>query len=196
MLVLGSKLNNTPIMGLQTGTKLATTKTPVIDPSNLKILAYELDGPLLVDRPSYLRTADIRELSNIGMIVDSSEEFIARDDVIAIKKVCDLNFNLLGLNVVDDKKRKLGKVSDFTVDTNSFVIQQISVKRGVLKSLSETDLLIHRSQILEISDYQIIVKSPTKKVAAIEKFQELTYLNPFRQSSPQTENSAIENKLA
>ena len=194
MLVLGSKLNNIPIMGLQTGTKLASTKTPIIDPSNLKILAYEVEGPLLVDNPSYIRIADIRELSNIGMIIDSNEEFIALDDVIAIKKICELNFNLIGLLVVDDSKRKLGKVNDFIVDTSSFVIQQLSVKRGVIKSLSETDLLIHRSQILEINDYQIIVKSPTKKLESIEKIKELTYLNPFRQSNPQTENITLKNQ--
>jgi len=194
MLVLGSKLNNIPIMGLQTGTKLASTKTPIIDPSNLKILAYEVEGPLLVDNPSYIRIADIRELSDIGMIIDSNEEFIALDDVIAIKKICELNFNLIGLLVVDDSKRKLGKVNDFIVDTSSFVIQQLSVKRGVIKSLSETDLLIHRSQILEINDYQIIVKSPTKKLESIEKVKELTYLNPFRQSNPQTENITLKNQ--
>jgi len=195
MLVLGSKLNNTPIMGLQTGTRLANAKAPVIDPSNLKILAYEVEGPLLVDKPSYIRIADIRELSNIGMIIDSSEEFIALDDVIAIKKICELNFDLIGLLVVDDNKRKLGKVNDFIVDTNSFVIQQLSVKRGIIKSISETDLLIHRSQILEISNYQIIVKAPTKKLESIDTVKELTYLNPFRQTNPQTENSTLQNKV-
>jgi len=147
-----------------------------------------------VDNPSYIRIADIRELSDIGMIIDSNEEFIALDDVIAIKKICELNFNLIGLLVVDDSKRKLGKVNDFIVDTSSFVIQQLSVKRGVIKSLSETDLLIHRSQILEINDYQIIVKSPTKKLESIEKIKELTYLNPFRQSNPQTENITLKNQ--
>lgn len=195
MLVLGSKLNSVPIMGLQTGTKLADTKAPIIDPSNLKILAYEVEGPLLVDKPSYIRIADIRELSDIGMIIDSNEEFIALDDVIAIKKICELNFNLIGLSVVDDTKKKLGKVNDFIVDTSSFVIQQLNVKRGIIKSLSETDLLIHRSQILEISDDQIIVKSPTKKLESIEKVKELTYLNPFRQTNPQTENSTLNNEV-
>lgn len=189
MLVLGSKLNGTPIMGLQTGTKLASTKAPIIDPSNLKILAYEVEGPLLVDNPSYIRIADIRELSDIGMIVDSNEEFITIDDVISIKKICELNFNLIGLSVIDDNNTKLGKVNDFIVDTVSFIVQQLSVKRGIMKSLSETDLLIHRSQILEISDSQIIVKSPKKKLESIEKVKELTYLNPFRQTNPQTENT-------
>ena len=80
MLLLGSRLIDTPIMGLQTGTRLATTKSPVIDPSNLKIIAYEVDGPLLVEHPSFIRIADVRELSNVGMIIDSSDEFIGVHD--------------------------------------------------------------------------------------------------------------------
>ncbi|HEU4831030.1 MAG TPA: hypothetical protein VFS65_02575, partial [Candidatus Saccharimonadales bacterium] len=69
MLVLGSRLLSTPVMGLQTGTQLATTKSPIIDPSNLKIVAYELEGSLLTEHPSLLRIADVRELGDVGMIV-------------------------------------------------------------------------------------------------------------------------------
>jgi hypothetical protein len=86
MLLPGSRLINTAIMGLQTGTSLAKTKNPIIDPANLKIVAYEVDGPLLSERPSFIRIADVRELSNVGMIIDSNDEFIGLDDVIQIKK--------------------------------------------------------------------------------------------------------------
>lgn len=191
MLILGSRLIGTSIMGLQTGTKLASTKKPIIDPANLKIVAYEVEGPLLVDKPSYIRIADIRELSEIGMIIDSNDEFIAQNDVIAIKKICKLNFELIGLNVIDENKKKLGKVSDFVLDTKSFIVQQLNVRRGIIKSLSETDLLIHRSQILEINDYEVVVKSPTKKLGVIEEAEKLTYLNPFRktESQPQPETA-------
>jgi uncharacterized protein YrrD len=118
-----------PIMGLQTGTRLGTTKAPLIDPSNLKIVAYEVEGPRIVERPSYLRIADVRELGRLGMIIDSNDEFVGKDDVVAIKKIIDLNFNLIGLTVIDETKHKLGKVGDFVVDTDSFFFQQITVKK-------------------------------------------------------------------
>jgi len=191
MLLLGSRLNDTPIMSLQTGTKLASTKNAIIDPTNLKIVAYEVDGPMLNERPSLIRIADVRELSDVGMIIDSSDEFINASDVISIEKIYKLGFKLLGLNVIDESKRKLGKVNDYSLDTSSFVIQQLSVSRGIIKSLSETEMLIHRSQIVEINDNAIIVRSAAKKLEPITKSNHLTYLNPFRSNSPQPDNQKI-----
>ncbi len=188
MLLAGSKLINTPIMGLQTGTQLAITKAPIIDPNNLKIIAYEIDGALLVERPSFMRIADIREFSNVGMIIDSSDEFINTRDVVAIEKIYKLGFKLVGMNVVDESKHKLGKVNDYNVDIGNFTITQLNVSRGVLKSFAEPELLVHRSQIVEINDNSIIVRSTAKKLEKIDEPSQLSYINPFR-STPQTDNN-------
>lgn len=189
MLLPGSRLIGIPIMGLQTGTQLAIAKTPVIDPSNLKIVAYEVNGPLLVERPSFIRIADVRELSDVGMIIDSNDEFVGLKDVIAIEKLYKLGFKLLGLTVIDEARHKLGKVSDYNIDVNSFIIEQLSISRGVLKSLSETELLIHRSQIIEINNETIVVKSGIRKLEPIADQAQLSYINPFRKTTPQPDNS-------
>jgi len=189
MLLLGSRLIGTPIMGLQTGTKLAATKAPIIDPSNLKIVAYEVDGPLLAEHPSFIRIADVRELSDVGMIIDSNDEFVGAKDVVALQKIYELDFNLIGLTVIDEIGHKLGKVDDYSLDTDSFIIQQLNVKRGVIKSLADTGLLIHRSQIVEINDRSIIVRTTAKKLEPITKPGQLSYMNPFRSPTPQTDSS-------
>lgn len=180
MLVLGSQLLNTAVMSLQTGTELARVKTPIIDPRTLTVIAYELEGSLLDQHPSLLRIADIRELSDIGMIVDSSEEFIGVDDVIKLKEIHDLHFPLLGLTVIDDKKHKLGKVIDYTVEISGFVIQQLSVRRPLFKSLGDSELLIHRSQIIQINDTTITVKSGSNEAKDPVPHAVKAYVNPFR----------------
>ena len=191
MLILGSKLINMPVMGISTGSRLANTKAPIIDPANLKIMAYEIDGPLLTERPSYLRIADVRELSPIGLIVDSSDEFFGIDDIISINKLIELNFCLDGISVFDDSGRKLGKVVDYIIESSSFVIQQLRVKQKVLKSLTNTELLIHRSQIVEISNSKIIVKSAKNKIVQLSSPNKPKYVNPFRVSSPQTNSKDV-----
>jgi uncharacterized protein YrrD len=193
MLLLGSRLIGTPIMGLQTGTQLAIAKAPVIDPSNLQIIAYEVDGPLLTDKPSFIRIADVRELSDVGMIIDSNDEFIGLHDVIAVENIYKLGFKLLGLNVIDEAKRKLGKVSDYSLEVGSFVVEQLNVSRGIIKSLTETELLIHRTQIVEINNENIIVKSVAEKLKPIADAKQLSYMNPFRQPAPQPDNSNADN---
>src|SRR5690606_31163989 len=150
----------------------------------LSIIAYELEGQMLDTNPSLLRIADIRELSDVGMIIDSSDEFIGPDDVIKIKEVRDLNFDLKDMPVHDTRGRKLGRVIDYSVEVGSFTVEQLAVKRPLIRSLNDSELLIHRSQIKEITDERIIVESGEVKP---EPVREVTrnYVNPFRSHSPQ-----------
>lgn len=181
MILLGSTLLNAPIVGLQTSTELAHTKTAIIDPATLKIIAYTLGGPLLkTTEPQLIRLADVRELSDMGFIVDSEDEFVQPDDVIAIQKIYDLHFELMGIAVTDEKRRKLGKVTDYTLETGGFIVQQLTVKRPFLHSLNDTELIIHRSQIIEINDDAIVVHSQAK--APEPELHEVvgSYINPFR----------------
>ena len=190
MILLGSTLKNAPIMGIQSGSEIARAKDPVIDPATLTIAAYEV-SEVMFEKTLLLRIADIRELSDIGMIVDSEEEFLEPEDVIKLHEIYEKNFQLVGISVIDEKRRKLGKVTDFTLETSSFVVQQLSVRRPLLKSLNDTELLIHRSQIIEINNDSIVVHSEAK-VPEPELHEVVgSYVNPFRKSSaPSTEASS------
>jgi len=175
-------------MSLQTGRRLAITKHAVIDPRNLKILAFELDGPHLDQVPSFLGVNDIREIGNMGIIIDSSDEFVGIDDVIKIKEVYNFRFKLDNLAVKSQRGKKLGKVMNYSIEPDSFTVKQLSVRRPFLKSLTDTELLIDRSQIIEISNDAVVIKDETEKVRSHVKSATSTYTNPFRQqSAPQPE---------
>ena len=194
MLLLGTRLINTPVMSIQTGSQVASTKMPVIDPYTLRIMAYEVDGPLLAERPSFIRIADIRELSDIGMIIDSSDELVIPSDVLKLQEFYELDFHLIGLRVRDIHGKKLGKVEDFTLDTDDFTIQQLTVRAGLLTSLSTTGHVIHRSQITKVTRSEIIVKSTEKKLTNLSTIGSIhqTYTNPFRKpSEAQPESSNV-----
>lgn len=189
-MLLGSTLTKAPVMGLQTGGEIAQTKTAIVDPATLAVVAYVVEGPLLEDGVWLLRIADVRELSDLGFIVDSTDEFIHPEDVLKINEVYKLNFPLLEMPVIDERRTKLGKVIDFTLETGSFMVQQLTVRRPLLKSFNDTELLIHRSQIIEINDDAIVVHSEAK--APEPELHEVvgSYVNPFRKSdSPAPESS-------
>ena len=191
MLVLGSRLHETPVMSLQTGTRLARTTQPLIDPTNLKIVAYQVDGPLLTEQPSFISTADISEMSAIGMIIDSTDELLGLHDVIKVEELYGMGNWLIGKPVINTDKQKLGKIEDYSVDTGSFMIQQLNVKRGILRGITETSLLVHRTQIVEINDDAIIIKSTKKKLhEPVMKSVRHEYVNPFRSPAPQPEVEA------
>lgn len=171
-------------MSLQTGAQLAKTVRPIIDPSNLQILAYEIDGPALTARPSLLRIEDIREISDIGMIIDSDDEFISPNDVIKIKEVYDLMFALDKYPVIDQRKHKIGRVISYNIDPADFKVKQLTVKRPVMKSFNDSELLISRSAIKDINDSAIVIQSETESTAKAVKQTIKKYSNPFKQQSP------------
>ncbi len=188
MLLNGSQLIDMPIMGLRTGHELAKTAKSIIDPNNLRVLAYEVQGRTLDQNPSLLRIADIREISDIGMIVDSSDEFVAPEDVIKINEIYKLHFELVGYKVTDEKNKRLGKVTDYTIDVNGFIVKQLVVQRPIFRSLNDTELIIHRNQITAINDEAIIVHTGSNKNTQPLRQPLREYANPFRQS-PQADSS-------
>lgn len=182
MLILSSRLQNTPVMALQTGSQLAVAGEPLIDPRNLQIVAYHLDANTYSDEKMLLRIAEIRELSRLGFIVDSGEDFILETDVIKIKEILDLDFHLLGIKVEDKNGKNIGKVVDFTINLANFGIHQLIVKRGVFFRISDTELTIPVQKILKITDQKIIIDSSEEEVSAIQKKSDFTpnFINPFR----------------
>lgn len=191
MLVSNERFKNNPVMSLQTGSELARTSRAIINPRNLTVVAYELEGRLLDQDPSLLRINDIREIGPLGIIIDSADELISPSDVIKIKEIYEIGFDLINIKVIDDRKRSVGRVIGYTLESGNFVIQQLRVKRPLLKSFGDTELLIHRSQIIKVTDDEIIVKAPTiRKAQAVEEPMQ-TFENPFRKQNPQTQPEAI-----
>jgi len=186
MLLTGAQLIDMPIMSLQTGKELARTAIAVINPHNLCVIAYRITGPHLDSDPSYLRVADIREMGSLGLIIDSSDEFVEPDDIITQKDIYDLQYTLEGKQVVTTRKKKLGKVGDYVIDIDSFTIEQLLVKRPLLQSFNDNELLIHRAQIVEVNDSTIIVKSGDAKAKTATNEPSRHYVNPFRGAAPQT----------
>jgi len=175
-------------MSLQTGSELARTKNAIIDPANLAVIAYELSGSRLTLHPTLLRMADVRELSDLGLIVDSEEEFVTEHDVVKLDEIYHMGFEPITMLVTDEKGKKLGHIIDYTLDTGGFFIQQLTVRRPFLRSLNDTELLIHRTQIIEINDKAIVVHSEAK-VPEPERHEVVgSYINPFRKTESAPES--------
>ncbi len=184
MLVYASRLIGARVLSVQAGGAIAQVSEPIIDPDTLKIIAFRLSGPLVNKSPAnILDVSSIREYSNYGIVIDNIDELVAPDDVVKIAKVLELNFNLIGLKVETKKGSKLGKVSNYTVTSDNFTTQQIIVKRPVIKSFVDPELTIHRKEIVEITDYKVIVKDEEKVIKARAEKEDFVpnFVNPFRE---------------
>ena len=184
MLLLNTQLENVPVMSLQTGSSLGVAATPIIDPRKLQIAAYYVTGPR-IQATSIVHTSDIREVGPLGFIVDGADVVMELDeDLIRLQEVVNFKFTLLGKTVVDDHKKRLGKVSEYTVESDSFIVQKLHIAQSVMKNLTSSKLIIHRSQIVEITDHAIVVRSATVQ----QPIGLSQVMNPFRKAqglSPQ-----------
>ena len=199
MLLIGSKVASMPVLSLHVGGPIAEIREAVIDPEDLKVIAYTLDGAIIKNDPevgNILDTQDIREISNSGLIVDSADRFTTREDVIRFDKVMDLGFRLVGLKVVTTDGKKLGKIVDYTLDSSTFMIYQLIVQRPFMSSLMDPELTINRSQIVEVDDFKVTIKHEKaqvkmpkeKKKAEPEEFVP-NFTNPFRKPAYTEEDS-------
>lgn len=196
MLIYASRLIGAPVLSVQAGGRIATIAEPIVDPDTLKIIAFKLSGPFVTkSNAKMLDVKSIREYSHYGIVIDDVDELIEKDDVIKISKVLDLNFNLNGLKVETKKGSKLGKIENYTVTSEDFVVQQLIVKRPVIKSFVDPELTISRKEIIEITDYKVIVKDEEKVIkekAANEDFVP-NFVNPFRKSEQDFAPADTEN---
>ena len=182
-------MTNFPVLSLHVGGEIARTKQAIIDPEDLKIIAYTLEGAIIQNDPevgNLLDLADVRELSEKGFIVDSADVFTTREDVVKLDEIMSLDFNLVGLKVVDQRGKKLGKIVDYTIDSGSFMVYQLIVQRPVMSSFIDPQLTINRSQIVEIDDFKVTIKHSTSQVKVKKPKEEPkeefvpNFSNPFR----------------
>ncbi len=168
-------------MSLQTGAAIAQTSQMVIDPRQLKLVAFYCDGPRLDIHPTILNVTDIREISDVGLIVDSADVLMSPDDLVRLKEVLDFNFVLQDKPVMTESGRKLGKVIDFTLDSASLFIVKLHVRPSGWGALKTTELVVDRTQVVQVTDNDIVVKDATvKEEKATNKVAARVIENPFR----------------
>lgn len=187
MLINSSRLIDCPILSLHVGGEIARVTELIVSPHDLKLIAFRVEGPLVRDEiGDILPIESVREFSTQGAIVDSIDELIHGEEVVRIQKVLQLNFSLVGLKVITKKKVKLGKVSDFIINTSSWQVHQIIVQRPLMKSFLDPELTISRQKIVEVNDYEVIIKDETEKsrskTLAVDPADFVpNFINPFRE---------------
>jgi sporulation protein YlmC with PRC-barrel domain len=165
MLQLSGSLINKSVLSLRTGSVVATITGPIINPDNLKIEGFycqdRFDKKQLV-----LLYQDIRDIMPQGYVVNDHDVLTEPEELVRLKKVMDLNFELIGKQVVTVDKQKVGKVSDYATETGTMYVQKIYVAQSILKSLAGGSLSIDRNQIQEITPRRIIISELLKQAPA------------------------------
>ncbi len=162
MLQLSATLLNKSVLSLRTGAVVASIVSPIINPDNLKIEGFYCEDRF--DKQSLILVSqDIRDILPNGIVINDHDVLVDPKDLIRLQKILEINFQVLSKQVVTVSKEKVGKVSDYAVDTKSLYIQKIYVSQSILKSLTGGSLSVDRSQINEITPKKIVINELMKK---------------------------------
>ena len=165
MLQLSASLLNKSVLSLRTGTPIATVTGAIINPNNPK-----LEGFYCQDRYDkkelILLYQDIRDIMSKGYVVNDHDVLAEADELVRLKDVLELNFELIGKPVETISKQKVGKVSDYAAEVETMFVQKIYVAQSILKSFTGGSLSIDRTQINEITPKRIIINDLLKGAPA------------------------------
>jgi uncharacterized protein YrrD len=166
MLQLSGSFLGRKILSLRTGGQVATISTMLINPNNLKIEGFYCDDRGDRNRRPILLGQDIRDIVSEGIVIDDYEVLCDPEELVRLEKIIELSFTLIDKPVVSDTKRRVGKVNDYAIDVQSLFIQKLYVAQSLVRNFSTAQLSIDRSQIIEITNRQIVVQDPVQSVAA------------------------------
>ena len=165
MLQLSAALLNKNVMSLRTGQAIATVTAAIFNPNNLKIEGFYCQDRF-DKRELILLYQDIREVLKQGYVVNDHAVLAEPDDLVRLKDVLELNYELIGKPVQTITKHKVGKVSDYATETETMYVQKIYVAQSIFKSLTGGSLSVDRTQINEITPKRIIINDLAKTVPA------------------------------
>jgi sporulation protein YlmC with PRC-barrel domain len=100
-------------------------------------------------------------------IVDSDDELTPPEDLVRLTQVLDAKYDPIHKVVVSDLGRKLGIVEDFNVNLETFQVDKLFVRQSVFRAWLGTNLIVDRSQILDITPKQIVVRDATVTVKSL-----------------------------
>lgn len=167
MLVLKDRLLKKAILSLRTGGQIAQTEEVIINPDNLKVEGFYCSDSFS-NNAKILLNQDIRELIPKGIVVNDYEVLAEPEDLIRLEKILEIGFELIGKPVYTNKRKKIGKVSDYALDSTSLYVQKLYVAQSILRKLGG-NLSVDRGQVIEVTDKKIIISDPQKPVKASDR---------------------------
>lgn len=164
MLQLSQSLINRPVLSLRTGTTVAMALAPIINPNNLKIEGLWCQDRFKKNQRLVLLYQDVRDVLPRGIVVNDHDVLTEPEELVRLKEIMDLGFELLGKPVVTVSKERVGKVTDYATEVETMYIQKLYVGQSLIKSLTGGSLSIDRSQIVEITNRRIIINDLHKTI--------------------------------
>lgn len=157
-LFLSTKLYDVPLFSIRSGGRIGTVTSPIINPHNLHIDGFYCTTPR-DETPMVLVDIDVRDISTRGIIINDHQDLTDPKDLVRLKKVLELQFDLINKNAVVNNK-KVGKITQFAIDIESLFIQKFYARPRGWQSFKTDSLTFDRSNVVEVTESAVVFKGP------------------------------------
>lgn len=165
MLQLSRTLIGRNVLSLRGGHVVGRTLSVIINPDSLKIEGLWC-APAEGKNQLVLLPLDIRDILPQGFVVNDHDALTSPEELVRLHKIMGYGYTPLGKQVIDETHTKLGKVSDYSWNTDSFYVQKIYVSQPLFKNILGGSKGIDRTQIQEVTPKKIIVDSTLDRLPA------------------------------
>jgi sporulation protein YlmC with PRC-barrel domain len=160
MNAMESQIKGQAVVSLQTGQPVAKISGLVIDRSNLEIRAFTCQLPS-ANQQRILLDSDIRQITNDCMLINDEDDLSDPEEIVRLVQHIKDAYTPRGKTVLADTGRRIGRVTEFNINLMTGRVQQLFVRPPLWRGWFAPQLIIDRSQIVDISGDRIIVRDAT-----------------------------------
>lgn len=150
-LILASDLLRLPVASVETNSRVGSIHTMLIDTDKSLVIGFLISLGLF-SKPKYLSISDIASIDREGIVIKSLAMLVAPHEVVRAKKIIDDGIKILRQLVHTESGRRIGKVNDILIDTQSGTITKYYV-HGIL-----SDRIIPAEKIITIDKKGLVVE--------------------------------------
>jgi uncharacterized protein YrrD len=160
MLVQYSKIIDSPVVELDTQTKVGVVHEIVINNTKFSVAGIVLkkDSFLSFGEPNVVVSTDMVEMNSSALIVKNEEAVTPLSEAIRLKELIDHKYIGIYQRVVSKKGRNVGLVHDYLIDSATFRITKLYCRT----LLSERIIPIH--SVIKMEGKKIIIKDDFEKI--------------------------------
>ena len=174
MYTMRSTLNGQPIISLQTGQIVSWVHEPILEFSALEVVALSCSSAR-ANNHLIVICRDIRQYAADCVIVDSEDELTDPEDIARLSSSLKTHYSPIDKPVQSESGSKLGTVEDYSINLETNRLQKLHVRRSFFRALFGSNLIIDRTQIVDVTLDRITVRDATTKstVLATESVPEM-----------------------
>ena len=145
---------------------ITTVKDLIIDPETGKVLAFlvNINKKLIIAPLDVLSWQESIKINNGEVIINAAE-------ILRVESVLKNKIRIIKSKVFTKDGEYLGKVVDFSLDTDNYRLKNIFVAKGILGLVRYQSTIISYREIIEVKRDKIIIKNIVKKIEVNSKNQ-------------------------